>query len=112
MAGAVEAFTAVVDEATRLAQRRYQVQGRLWLSLARRRAGERIPPEAVAADLDRLVAVAPLEAWWLTAEIADAFDVAAWSALAQARAEDLAARSGPYAATLRAAAAPSVRPGR
>jgi hypothetical protein len=49
--------------------------------------------------------VAPLEAWWLTADLARAFGVEAWWALAVRRADRLAEAAGPHGAALRAASA-------
>ena len=60
-------------------------------------------PGSLESSVEELGRVAPLEAWWLTAELARAFRVDGWQRLAQERAYDLAKRSGPYAETLRQA---------
>jgi DNA-binding SARP family transcriptional activator len=129
--GAAEAFERVRVSAERLSLRRYRVLARLWLALAEHAggsavdgAGRRSPRsgvdsaarfvsrvdssvvERLASDVDALGTVAPLEAWWLTGELARAFDVDAWRALSWQRAEALAAKAGPYADHLRRAAAP------
>jgi DNA-binding SARP family transcriptional activator len=103
--GAAAAFTAVNETATALGLRRYLVLSRLWLALARRAVGDRVRAEAIASDVDALLGVAPMEAWWLTAEIAGQFGVDAWHRLAADRAEHLAVRAGPHGDVLRSVAA-------
>jgi tetratricopeptide (TPR) repeat protein len=97
-ADAAEHFTAVQATADRLGLRRYQVLARLGLAQADRSSA---PLSTVDEDLAALDAVAPLESWWITADLARAFDVDAWHRLADARRAALAARAGPYAAGLR-----------
>ncbi len=98
---AVSAFETVRETAARLSMRRYLVLSRLWLAMSRRLLGERIAPDDLASDVDALVEVAPMEAWWLTAEVGRVFDVDRWRALAVDRAGTLASRAGPYGDTLR-----------
>ena len=98
---AVAAFEQVQAEASRLRLRRYLVLSRLWHALARHAAGERVGIGGLIADVDALPALAPLEAWWVTGEVARALGVAQWSTLATQRAQALAARAGPYGDRLR-----------
>jgi hypothetical protein len=100
-ADATERFDQVLATATRLGLRRYQVLARLW----RAQADPRATVESVAADVEALGAVAPLEAWWMTADLARVFDVDGWRRLASERASALADRSGLYGETLRRLAA-------
>jgi hypothetical protein len=95
---AAACFDTVRQTAERLGLRRYLVLSRLWLALAMRPL-----PDSLESSVDELGRVAPLEAWWLTAELARAFSVDRWASLAVTRADDLARRSGPYAETLRRA---------
>ncbi len=101
---AMAAFDEVLSAATRLSLRRYHVQARLWLAMARRRAGEAIDPASLKSDVDDIERVAPLEAWWLTKEVAAVFNVGQWSRLGDERADALARRSGAYRDILRRAA--------
>lgn len=81
---------------------RCEVQARLLAATAgaRLRANGDGPPlsnlDEVAELLDRLAAVAGGEAWWLTAEVATAFGVEAWTDLARCRVADLLPRAGRY----------------
>ena len=52
--------------------RRYATIARLVAATADARLGRTVDPAALAADLDRLPAVAAVEAWWLAADVADA----------------------------------------
>jgi len=101
VAVAASAFETVRETAARLSLRRYLVLSRLWLAMSRRRLGERIAADELASDVDALVEVAPMEAWWLTAEAGRVFDVDRWRTLALDRARTLASRAGPYGDTLR-----------
>ena len=103
------ASSLVVDTAT-LGTARYEIQARLLAAQAIAaqagvRARSRCDLDELAALLDRLPQIAGLEAWWLTGEVADAFDIDRWRALARRRAGELAARAGERAETLRRAAA-------
>ena len=106
---AAEAFDRVRSSAERLSLRRYLVMARLWLARAEHFGQSRVDSsviERLASDVDALATVAPLEAWWLTGELARGFGVDAWRALSVERALALAAKAGPYAGDLRRAAAP------
>jgi hypothetical protein len=105
---AASLFEEVLATANRLELRRYQVLARLWLAQARRALPprrSRVTAESVAADVGALGSVAPLEAWWMTADLARAFDVDGWRRLAVERASALADRAGSYGDALRRAAA-------
>jgi DNA-binding SARP family transcriptional activator/tetratricopeptide (TPR) repeat protein len=105
---AVARFEEVLATATQLELHRYQVLARLWLAQARRALPprrSRVSAESVAADVEALGSVAPLEAWWMTADLARAFDVDGWRRLAVERASALADHAGSYADALRRAAA-------
>jgi hypothetical protein len=88
---AAEAFTAVLGSAEQLGLPRYQVLSRIWLALA-----TRPEPSTVDDDVARLDQVAPLEAWWLTEELARALGVDAWHRLSTSRRLALARRAGPH----------------
>ena len=107
------ASSLVADTAT-LGTVRYEIQARLLAAQAvaaqvAGRARSLCDLDELAALLDRLPQVAGLEAWWLTAEVADAFDVDQWRALARRRVAELAARAGDRAETLSRAAARRLR---
>ncbi len=101
---AMAAFDLVASKARALSLRRYEVQAGLWFAIARRAAGEQVDVDTVGPYVDLLDAVAPLEAWWLTAEAAVAFQADRWHRLAQERANRLAQRAGRYGDDLRRAA--------
>lgn len=103
-ADAVDLFDEVRVAAERLDLARYLVQARLWGALARHRGGERLPARALSGDIQALESVAPLEAWWLTAELAETWQVDRWRAVARDRVDRLAAHAGTYAETLRSVA--------
>jgi hypothetical protein len=106
---AAEAFDRVRSSAERLSLRRYLVLARLWLGMAEHFGRSRVDSsvvERLASDVDALATVAPLEAWWLTGELARGFGVHGWRTLSWQRAQALAAKAGPYADDLRRAAAP------
>jgi hypothetical protein len=56
--------------------------------------------EEVDKLLSRLGSVAGLEAWWITAEVAQAFDVQRWTDLARDRVAELRARAGVHVDSL------------
>jgi DNA-binding SARP family transcriptional activator/tetratricopeptide (TPR) repeat protein len=88
---AAEHFSTVLATADRLGLRRYQVLARLGLAQADRSFS------IVDDDIVALDRVAPLESWWITADLARTFGVDAWRRLADSRLAALAARAGPYA---------------
>ena len=96
------AAAAVLSDATRRSVARYEIFGRLLAAQAALVAADTVDLDAVAADLDRLDAVAGLEAWRVTLELADAGNVAAWRRLAENRLAALVSAAGPHADTLRA----------
>ena len=99
--GALGAAEDIHRRAAALDVDRYAVQADLLAALARAAAGDGGDPAALDPLVRRLGAVAPLEAWWLTAELADAFDADPWRRLAADRAAALVGNAGPYADTLR-----------
>jgi DNA-binding SARP family transcriptional activator/tetratricopeptide (TPR) repeat protein len=54
--------------------------------------------------LERLGRVAGIESWWITADVARAFGIAAWADLARRRVAELLPRAGPYREALARAA--------
>jgi hypothetical protein len=72
---------------------------------ARLRRGEPVDLAGVDRLLAELPAVAGLEAWWITADLADAADVDAWRRLADERVAALAAHAGPHRRSLEREAA-------
>lgn len=80
---------------------RCEVQARLVVATAAAvlaRAGQVAPPDQAEVQhlLERLVRVAGIEAWWITADVAQAFRNDAWADLARRRVADLLLRAGPY----------------
>ena len=103
---AEEIASSLVADTVPLGTVRYEIQARLVAAQARARLGPaRATWPRLRALLDKLPHVAGLEAWWLTAEVADAFGVDQWRALAGRRVAELAARAGDRAETLSRAAA-------
>lgn len=101
-------FADAVGEAQRLVRDasgqgavRYAVQATLLASSAGRRAGMAVQLAAVDQALERLPRLAGLEAWRLTAEVADAFGSPLWRELAGRQAGALLAYAGPHAGRLR-----------
>jgi hypothetical protein len=86
----------VATGASERGSRRYELFGRLLA--ARAEPGDEAD---TATDLAGLDAVAVLESWWLTADLAEAFGSVQWSIDARTRAERLVAVSGSYADGLR-----------
>ena len=95
----------LADDAAALGVPRHETQARLIGAMARHRSGLRCDLEDVDRLLGGLARVAGVEAWWLTAEVAECFGEARWRKLAAQRASDLASVAGPFAASLRRAAA-------
>jgi hypothetical protein len=79
---------------------RYVTLAELLESRARLGSGEPVDLDGIQTALDRLTEVAGLEAWWLTASLAQAAGVDAWMTLAERRVAELAGHAGPYAGTL------------
>ena len=102
---AEEIASSLVADTVPLGTVRYEIQARLVAAQARARSASPCDLAEVAALLDKLPHVAGLEAWWLTAEVADVFGVDQWRALAGRRVAELAARAGDRAETLSRAAA-------
>jgi hypothetical protein len=100
-AGAAIASAQVIQrEATGMGVRRYVTLAQLLVARGRLAAGEPVDLDVIQTALDRLDEVAGLEAWWLTAALAQAADVTAWVTLAERRVAHLAGHAGPYADTL------------
>ena len=95
----------LADDAAALGVPRHELQARLVGTMARHRAGLPCDREDVDVWLRGLDRVAGMEAWWLTAEVAECFGEARWKALAVQRASDLASAAGPFAPSLGRAAA-------
>ena len=96
----------LVADAVEMGAARCEVQARLVLATASAAAGG--PPdrmEAIQDLLERLGQLAGIEAWWITAEVAEAFGVGAWDDLAQRRVAALLPKAGPYRDALVRAAA-------
>jgi DNA-binding SARP family transcriptional activator len=106
--GAVEqaqaAARGVCAEARRLGVPRYEVQADLVLAIAEHRQGAPADADRVEQRLGQLGRVAGLEAWWITAEVARAFDAPRWRALARQRASALLDMAGEHRSALEAAA--------
>ena len=95
----------LADDAAALGVPRHELQARLVGAMARHRAGLPCDAEDVDVWLRGLDRVAGMEAWWLTADVAECFGMARWRALAAQRASDLASAAGSFAPSLRRAAA-------
>ena len=104
-AAAASGADLLADDAAALGVPRHEVQARLLGAMARHRSGLRCDLEDVDRLLGGLDRVAGVEAWWLTAEVAECFGEARWKNLATQRASDLASVAGPFASSLRLAAA-------
>jgi hypothetical protein len=90
----------LVHDAGRLGIPRYVVQAKLVAATAAHRAGDRVDRPEVDRLLGDLPGVAGLESWWITADIARAFDSGQWEGLARQRVADLHATAGVYAPSL------------
>jgi DNA-binding SARP family transcriptional activator/tetratricopeptide (TPR) repeat protein len=97
---ALETLDGVRAEAAQIGLRRYRVIAAVLLAEARYRAGERVNPASIAADVQALDEVASLESWWLTTALAQASGVDEWHTLAEQRVARLAADAGAHAASL------------
>jgi DNA-binding SARP family transcriptional activator len=86
----------VADDARSRGSRRYELLAGLALARATASANH----DAINAALRELDAAAGLEAWWITAELAEWFDVDRWHHDAVTRANRVAARAGEHGATL------------
>jgi hypothetical protein len=104
-ASALAVADGLAIDATRLGVPRYVVQAKLVSAIAAQRGGEAWPRETVGTLLAQLDELAGLEAWWITAEVARAYGVPQWEALAAQRTATLQAQAGDYAASLAQAAA-------
>lgn len=84
---------------------RYRTLAALVVAEARIRAGEPVDHGQVERLLAELPTTAGLEAWWLTAAMADAARIDAWRRLAETRVVELAAHAGRHRPALERAAA-------
>ena len=100
-AAALDAATTVAETAQTRGDRRYATIARLVAATAGARLGHDVDHAALAADLDRLPAVAAVEAWWLAADVADATGFAAARAAAAAAGRLLLTEAGPHADAFR-----------
>lgn len=96
---------SLAEDAGEAGTDRYARQALLVAALARHRRGDDVDRAEVHGLLLGLGAVAGLESWWITAEVAHAFDEPRWSTLADERVAALLARAGDHRRTLEAAAA-------
>jgi tetratricopeptide (TPR) repeat protein len=97
--------SGAVEAATELHAVRQLALAEVLVAEIRFRRGDAVDHAAVEGVLERLPRLAGLEAWWITADLADAANVDAWRTMAQRRAVDLASRAGPHRAAVEAAAA-------
>lgn len=102
---AEEAAADVIEQARLIGAARYEVQAELVLAVARHRQGAPTDAALVERRLHQLTALAGIEAWWITADVARAFDSPHLTRLAQQRAAALIGRAGEHGASLEAAAA-------
>ena len=102
---AVEGAEAAVAEAAGNRDRRHLVLAEVLLARARHATGDRVDVERLDAAVRELDRVAGLEAWWLAAQLAEQLGVPAWRRVAERRLAHLVGHAGPWAVTLRAAAA-------
>jgi hypothetical protein len=96
---------AVVAAGSAMGVARYHTMGQLLVAHARGVLGLPVDLERLEAVLESLGRLAGLEAWRLTANAADAFNVNRWWDLAERRVGALARVAGPYADALRRTAA-------
>jgi tetratricopeptide (TPR) repeat protein len=83
---------------------RYATFGRIQVARALAQQGKPVDLDRVEADLERLVEVAGLEAWWLTADVARDLEQPRIADLAARRAQELAAACGEMRTDFEAAA--------
>jgi len=86
----------LAEEAEHLQVPRYAVPARLLAARAGALVGEPADLESVEADLVELDDAVPLEAWWVTAEVAHDLGIERWWQMAQKRADRLARQTGDY----------------
>ncbi|MDQ6696952.1 MAG: AAA family ATPase [Actinomycetota bacterium] len=96
---------SLAADAATLGVPRYDVQARLVAAMAAHRRTGTVDVDEVGRVLLRLDDVAGLEAWWITAEVAEVFDIPAWEDLARRRVAALGTRAGRYRAALERSAA-------
>jgi tetratricopeptide (TPR) repeat protein len=97
---AIASAREIEHQATEMGVLRYVTLAELLESRARLGSGEPVDLDGIQTALDLLTEVAGLEAWWLTASLAQAAGVDAWMTLAERRVAELAGHAGPYAGTL------------
>jgi DNA-binding SARP family transcriptional activator/tetratricopeptide (TPR) repeat protein len=102
---AVEQAERVRSEADRLGVPRYSRQAEVLVARAALVGGDGVDLDQLEVTARALAKAAPLESWWLLAEIARESDEPRFRAMAEHRVEALLAGAGPYADQLRAAAA-------
>jgi hypothetical protein len=95
----------VLDRAQSLGVRRYTVQGELLQLRVQAMRGDSVDRERLHTLANGLAEVAPLESWWVLAELAAETGDDSLSRLAADRVVVLGKESGPWADHLRAAAA-------
>lgn len=101
---ATDQAEAVLRRAQQLGVPRFEVQAGLLLARTTHARGEPVDLDDVAKMAAALADVAPLESWWLLAELARDFGVDAWSRLAADRVAALMPHAGDWADDLRTAA--------
>jgi DNA-binding SARP family transcriptional activator/tetratricopeptide (TPR) repeat protein len=97
---AIVGAESLATDAAALGTPRYEVQARLAGAMAAHRIGGAVDHDEVARLLMRLDDLAGLEAWRITAEVAQEFGVGEWATLAGRRAGELRTRAGGYADAL------------
>lgn len=90
----------LAEDAAVLGLPRYEVQARLVAAQAVAGTSDAPDLDSVGRLLTRLGVVAGLESWWITADVAHAYGVEAWLALAERRVGALLQVAGPYASSL------------
>jgi tetratricopeptide (TPR) repeat protein len=101
---AAELADAVAHEAARLGVPRYTCQAEVLSAQVLMRRGAALDLDALDRTCAQLAEAAPLESWWLLAELARVSGEARFHELAVHRVDALVAGAGPYADHLRAAA--------
>jgi hypothetical protein len=101
---ATELAHRVLDGSTGLGVSRYTRLAEALLARARLRSGDAVDLDGLESTALALAEGAPLESWWLVAELAADTGEPRFRALAEQRVEALLAGAGPYADHLRAAA--------
>jgi DNA-binding SARP family transcriptional activator len=101
---ATEQGEAVLAQAGRLGVTRFRAQAQALLARAELARGDRVDLDALERTARAVTAGAPLESWWLLAELARDTGEPLFSTLAEQRVDLLLAGAGPWSERLRATA--------